>query len=98
MASTTNLQTKSEHHTNSEFLKCLAEGMHEWLQVKEQTCTDINPKTQSLLDREIDLSCRKATPLSLPNKIVNKMKSLGIKRNMLIEFKGVFKSDSQNAH
>ncbi|PIN94681.1 hypothetical protein COU53_02475 [Candidatus Pacearchaeota archaeon CG10_big_fil_rev_8_21_14_0_10_30_48] len=70
--------------TNQRYLKCLAEGMLEWIEVKSNTGNEDIKTHRRKLEQEISPSSE------LPRVMFNKMKSFGIKKETLEEFKGVF--------
>jgi hypothetical protein len=83
MTSTIKL-THEPDFNNQRYLRSLAEGMKEWIEVKSLTGNQEIKQCRKELEKEIIPS------KSLPNKIFDKMKSLGIRRETLTEFKGVF--------
>ena len=70
--------------TNQRYLKCLVEGMLEWIEVKSNTGNEDIKFHRKKLEQGISPSPE------LPREIFNKMKSFGIKKESLEEFKGVF--------
>lgn len=83
MASTNYLKIEQDFNT-PKYLKCLAEGMIEWIEVKSQTGNQEINFYKTELEKEIKPSEK------LPTKVINKMKALGINGDTLKEFKGVF--------
>ncbi len=70
---------------NQRYLKCLAEGMGEWIDVKASTGNIKILEHKEEIKKEI-----KPSP-SLMNNMLEKMKAIGIKEDILVEFKKVFK-------
>ena len=84
MASTTNSLWIEHDLTNQKYLKCLAEGMKDWIDVKALTGNEEIAQYKDELQKEIIVS------ETLPTKILNKMKYLGIRKDLLLEFKEIF--------
>ena len=70
---------------NQRYLECLADGMDEWIDVKALTGNIKIFEHKQEIKKEI-----KASP-SLIKNVLEKMKSIGIKKDTLIEFKKIFK-------
>jgi hypothetical protein len=83
MTSTTHLTIEPDL-SNQRYLKCVAEGMREWIDIKSRTGNQEIKSHKKQLQKEITPSPK------LPTKVINKMKSLGINKDVLKEFTGVF--------
>ena len=68
------------------YLKCLSEGMNDWIEVKAKTGNVEIKNSMKELQKEISKEHSK----TLPKTVFNKMKSLGINKDTLKEFKGIF--------
>ncbi|MEM3074884.1 MAG: hypothetical protein QW727_03010 [Candidatus Pacearchaeota archaeon] len=69
----------------SKYLKCLAEGMKDWIEVKVIAGNKDIQTYKNELEKEIKPS------KSLVKDILTKMKSIGIKKDILMEFRETFK-------
>tara|TARA_Y100000310_G_C20689115_1_gene821024 strand:+ start:1551 stop:1820 length:270 start_codon:yes stop_codon:yes gene_type:complete len=83
MTSTTNLTIEPDS-PNQRYLKCLAEGMKDWIDLKSRTGNQEIKSYRRQLHKEITPSP------TIQKKLINKMKALGIKKDILKEFQGVF--------
>tara|TARA_Y100000310_G_scaffold317953_1_gene371438 strand:- start:1731 stop:2006 length:276 start_codon:yes stop_codon:yes gene_type:complete len=83
MTSTTHLTIEPDL-PNQRYLKCVAEGMQEWIDIKSRTGNKEIKSHKKQLQKEITPS------LKLQTKLINKMKSLGITKDVLKEFTGTF--------
>ena len=92
MVSKNNLQIINEQEKNSKtYLKCLVEGMHEWLEIKEKAGYTEIKLIKPKIEREIDMNVKKVIlPIEFPKIVFGKMKGLGLDKDLLKEFKGVF--------
>ena len=69
---------------NQRYLKCLVEGMKDWVEVKAKSGNKGISQYQNEIKKEI-----KPYP-NLTSNILEKMKVLGIDKDILNEFKGIF--------
>ena len=92
MAFKNNEQVINEQEKNSRtYLKCLIEGMHEWLEIKEKAGYNEIKLIKPKIEKEIDINVKKITlPVEFPKIVIEKMKNLGMNKELLREFKGVF--------
>tara|TARA_Y100000310_G_C20173884_1_gene574944 strand:+ start:127 stop:387 length:261 start_codon:yes stop_codon:yes gene_type:complete len=72
--------------TNSKYLKCVAEGMKDWIEVKSLTGNQEIKKYRRDLINEIPNKPNKKVIL----KLLGKMRSLGLNKEIVSEFKGTF--------
>ncbi len=89
MAYTNYLEAEYKNNS-SKYVKCLAEGIHDWIDVKEKSGNTQIIEFRSELEKEISSSHKKTTPEFLLKTIARRMEMLGIGKDLLMEFKGVF--------
>jgi len=83
MTSTLSLRIEQDL-SNPRYLKCLAEGMKDWIEVKSQTGNEEITQYKKEIQDEIVPSEK------IIVRVLEKMKSLGIRKDLLTEFKGIF--------
>ena len=83
MTSTLSLRIEQDL-SNPRYLKCLAEGMKDWIEVKSQTGNEEITQYKKEIQDEIVPSEK------IIVQVLEKMKSLGIRKDLLTEFKGIF--------
>lgn len=91
MTSINNLKQNKNKINNLDYLKCFSEGMKDWLEVKSKSGNNEIKQNKSMLSKEIKECLTNITPKSFSERIADKMKSLGVKRDTVIEFKGIFR-------
>lgn len=91
MASINNLKQNKNKINSLEYLKCFSEGMKEWLEIKAKAGNEEIKQNKLKLSKEIKESSINMTPRSFSKKIANEMNSLGIRKETVIEFKGIFR-------
>ncbi len=90
MINSTKLYKKNEKNNTSKYVKYLAEGMHDWLEVKEKTGNGEISSFKNKIEKEISSFKKESNPRKFSSKILNKMEILGLNKSLLEEFKGVF--------
>ena len=83
MTSTLSLRIEQDL-SNPRYLKCLAEGMKDWIEVKSQTGNEEITQYKKEIQDEIVPSEK------IIVQVLEKMKSLGIRKDLLTEFKSIF--------
>lgn len=90
MASKKTSNGLQEKNNNWNYLKALVEGMQDWLEIKEMSGNQDIPLHRAQIENEIE-SHMKNTSNELTKLVSNKMKSLGCEKNLVLEFRSVFK-------
>ncbi|MEM3067364.1 MAG: hypothetical protein QXX91_01770 [Thermoplasmata archaeon] len=83
---------KNEQKKNNRiYLKCLVEGMRDWLDIKEKAGNIEIRLLKPKIEKEINaISKKEVFPIKVPKLIINKMKNLEVNRELIMEFKGIF--------
>ena len=86
------IKNEGNENNNLEYLKCLAEGMHDWLEIKAKLGDEEILSIKANIEKEIDSSpiTKETSPIYFSSKIAEKMKLFGISKDKLSEFKGIF--------
>ena len=90
MASKKTSNGLQEKNNNWNYLKALVEGMQDWLEIKEMSGNQDIPLHRAQIENEIE-SHMKNTSNELTKLVSNKMKSLGCEKNLVLEFRSVFR-------
>ena len=77
-------------NNNWNYLKALVEGMQDWLEIKEMSGNQDIPLHRAEIENEIE-SHMKNTSSELTKVVENKMRLLGCEKDLVLEFRGVFK-------
>ena len=90
MASKKTSNGLQEKNNNWNYLKALVEGMQDWLEIKEMSGNQDIPLHRAQIENEIE-SHMKNTSNELTKLVSNKMKSLSCEKNLVLEFRSVFR-------
>ena len=85
MAYTNYLEAEYKNNS-SRYVKSLAEGIHDWIDVKEKSGNRQIIEFRSELEKEISSKNKKTAPESFLKAIARKMEALGMINYLLIEF------------
>ena len=77
-------------------MKCIAEGMKDWMEVKVAVGNKDLVEAKGKIGKEILSYSKDIAPELFSVKIIEKMKALGVEKNNLKEFKGVFLTNLKN--
>ena len=81
---------KKSEYNNSKYVKCLAEGIHDWMEIKIKTGSKDLMTIRSKMEKEISSYSKNNSPKVFSVHVMKRMREEGVKDDKLEEFKGIF--------